>query len=66
MNSDFQEHSRNSRAFPDGRKPGKITTVDKAITSQVAGTNMRITKTFSKFAVARYRKGYERSTEYLL
>ena len=35
MNSDFREHSRNSRAFPDGRKPGEMTTVDKEITSEV-------------------------------
>ena len=33
MISDFREHSRNSRAFPDGRKPGEMTTVDKDISS---------------------------------
>ena len=33
MISDFREHSRNSRAFPDGRKPGEMTTVGKDITS---------------------------------
>ena len=33
MNSEFREHSRKSRAFPDGRKPGERTTVGKDITS---------------------------------
>ena len=33
MISDFREHSRNSRAFPDRRKPGEMTTVGKGITS---------------------------------
>ena len=33
MISDFREHLRNSRAFPDGRRPGEMTTVDKDITS---------------------------------
>ena len=35
MNSEFREHSRKSRMFPDGRKPGEMTTVDKEITSEV-------------------------------
>ena len=33
MNSEFREHSRKSRAFPDGRKLRKRTTVGKDITS---------------------------------
>ena len=33
MISDFREHLRNSRAFPDGRKPGEPTTARKHITS---------------------------------
>ena len=33
INSEFQEHSRKSRAFQDGRKPGEMTTVRKDITS---------------------------------
>ena len=33
MNSEFREHSRKSRAFPDRRKPGERTTVRKDITS---------------------------------
>ena len=33
MISDFREHLRNSHAFPDGKKPGEMTTVDKDITS---------------------------------
>ena len=33
MNSEFREHSRESRAFPDRRKPGEMTTVRKDITS---------------------------------
>ena len=33
MISDFREHSRNMHAFPDGRKPGEMTTVGKNITS---------------------------------
>ena len=33
MNSEFREHSRKSRAFPDGQKPGERTTVRKDITS---------------------------------
>ena len=33
MNSEFREHSRKSRTFPDGRKLGERTTVGKDITS---------------------------------
>ena len=33
MISDFREHSRNSRASPDGRKPGEPTTARKHMTS---------------------------------
>ena len=33
MNSEFREHSRKSRAFPDGQKTGEMTTVRKDITS---------------------------------
>ena len=33
MNSDFREHSQKSRPFPDGRKPGEMTTVRKDNTS---------------------------------
>ena len=33
MNSEFREHSRKSRAFPDRRKPGEMTTVGKDITT---------------------------------
>ena len=33
MNSEFREHSCKLRAFPDGRKPGEMTTVSKDITS---------------------------------
>ena len=33
MISNFREHSRNSRAFPDGRKPGEPTTARKHMTS---------------------------------
>ena len=32
----------------------------------ISSVEMRIRRTFSKFAVARYRKGDERSTEYQL
>ena len=33
MNREFREHSQKSRAFPDRRKPGEMTTVRKDITS---------------------------------
>ena len=33
INSEFREHLRKSCAFPDGRKPGEMTTVRKDITS---------------------------------
>ena len=33
MNSEFREHSRKSRTFPDERKTGEMTTVRKDITS---------------------------------
>ena len=33
MISDFREHSRNSRAFPDCRKPGELATARKHMTS---------------------------------
>ena len=65
MISEFREHSRKSRAFPDRRETGEPTTARKH-DIEIAGVNTRIRRTFSKFAVARCRKGYERSTGYQL
>ena len=66
MISDFREHSRKLACVSRRKKTRRAHNSKKTYDIDVAGINTRIRRTFSKFAVARYRKGYERSTGYQL
>ena len=66
MSSDFREHSRKLRQLTDERETWEVNTARKQTTVTFQEFKTRIRRTFSKFAVVRYRKGNELSAEYQL